>query len=66
MADARAKGRHSHGEEHSGVLTDAKVKDIRARYEPRKVSFRALAAEFGVATSTIQGIIEGKTWKHLL
>lgn len=66
LADARAKRRHAHGEGVSRLLTAAKVLEIRSVYIPHKVSFGALGKRFGVSPSCIQGIIEGRTWKHLL
>jgi len=47
-------------------LTDAQVRDIRWRYDPYDGATQdVLAAEFGVARSTISDIINGKTWSWL-
>ena len=69
--DARGRGRwvpppHSRGEGMpSAVLTDEAVRQIRARYVPRKVSQYQLAAEFGVSKTTIGAVLSGKTWRHV-
>lgn len=65
LEDARNKNRHAFGAKASGLLTDEKVANIRTRYIPRKVSFRALAEEYGVSESCIQAIIERRSWKHI-
>jgi transcriptional regulator with XRE-family HTH domain len=51
----------------AGKLTDAKVREIRLRYEDglSDVTQRELAAEFGVSPSAISDIVAGKTWRWL-
>lgn len=48
-------------------LTDAKVRDIRWRYDDGigGVTQAELAAEFGVSASTIRDITTGRTWGWL-
>jgi hypothetical protein len=48
-------------------LTDAKVRDIRWRYDDGigGVTQAELAAEFGVSASTISDITSGRTWGWL-
>ena len=47
-------------------LTDAKVRDIRWRYDPLGgVTQAVLAAEFGVSPSTVSDIVTGRTWRWL-
>ena len=48
-------------------LTDAKVRDIRWRYDDGigGVTQAELAAEFAVSASTISDIVTGKTWRWL-
>lgn len=48
-------------------LTDAQVQEIREVYAGGfgGVSYRELAAEFGVSRSTIAAIVTGKTWRWL-
>ena len=48
----------------SAKLTAVQVRDIRARYRHRTVSYSYLAKEFGVTTGTIAHIIQGRTWKE--
>lgn len=45
-------------------LTEAQVVEIRARGSAG-ASRKKLAAEFGVASTSISGIIHGKSWKHV-
>lgn len=47
-------------------LTDAQVREIRARYIPRTVTCAQLGAEYGVHLAIIHRIVTGKAWKHLL
>lgn len=71
--DQLVKGTVGHGDEYlpkpSGrvKLTDAQVRDIRWRYGDGfgEVTQRGLAAEFGVARSTIAAIVTRKTWRWL-
>ena len=46
-------------------LTTKQVTEIRRRYAKERISMVQLAAKFGVAKSTIQDIIEERTWKHV-
>ena len=67
VRDAVTKQRHAHGESAGQAkLTENQVREIRARYVPRKVSYARLGAEYGVSAGAIQRIIEGVNWKHLL
>lgn len=67
VQDAVTKQRHAHGERAGQAkLTESQVREIRARYVPRKVSYARLGAEYGVTAGAIQRIIEGINWKHLL
>ena len=45
-------------------LTSGQVLEIRQKAEAGKTN-PELAKEYGVATSTIRGVIERKTWSHL-
>lgn len=47
------------------VLTADRVLEIRKRLHSGEVSFLKLAAEFGVARTTISGIAHRKSWGHL-
>ena len=76
MADAAAKGRMvgnggmkgvSHGR---ALLTDAAVRDIRARYvkginPAHRGNAQALAAEYGVSYFTIWDVVNGRHWSHV-
>jgi hypothetical protein len=66
--DMVAKGRHrtSYGEEaRKARLTEAQVREIRARYVPGSITFVQLAKEYGVNHGTIQHVIHRRTWKHI-
>lgn len=71
-ADAVARGRTAYkgplgyGEQHSGsVLTAPKVLTIR-ELRQQGLTIRAIAEKFEVGDSTIDAILSGRTWKHLL
>jgi hypothetical protein len=66
--DMCAKGRHriTCGEaQHLARLTEAQVREIRARYVPRKVSFARLGKEYGVSDVAIEYVVHRRTWKHV-
>lgn len=66
MADMIAKGRQSRGESHGFArLTEAKVREIRERYERGGVFQHELAREYGVSRGTVQYVVERRTWKHV-
>lgn len=66
-ADTCRKRRNAFGEKSPGaILTEHSVREIRLLYVPKIFGFRKLAEKYGVSESCIQGIIEGRTWKHLL
>ena len=46
-------------------LTEKQVIEIREKYIPYKYSEYKLAEEYGVARTTIQAIVEYKTWAHV-
>ncbi len=68
MRDRSRKGRGvsppSHpGESHpSAKLNEEKVRAIRDRYIPRKVTMDDLAKEYGVCRQSISNIVHGKRW----
>lgn len=65
-AKGRRKTRTLRGADHANaVLTEEKVREIVRRHFEDKVSQRHLAAEFGVAASTVNHIFTGRLWKHL-
>lgn len=47
------------------ILTADDVREIRRLYRPYKCSQYKLAEMYGVGRSTIQDIIERKTWAHI-
>ena len=65
--DKVRKGRQACGERASGArLTATQVETIRVRYASEGISQKALAGEYGVSVGCIQGVIDGKSWRHLL
>jgi hypothetical protein len=66
MTDKVTKGRHAWGEgTRASTLTAIQVQEIRERYYRGGTSFEKLAAEYGVAYSTIRRLIIGETWSRL-
>lgn len=66
-ADCIAKGRNARGERNgSARLTAPEVLEIRKLYAAGQATRPELMAEFHVGQGTIQAIVEGRTWKHLL
>jgi len=68
MRDREEKGRgnHAKGEQKTtSKLTETQVREIRINYANGGISYRQLALEYGVASSTINNIIHRKKWKHL-
>jgi hypothetical protein len=62
----RGNGPHFLGEAHPmHKLVDAEVMEIRQLYKTG-ISVRRLARRFGVVNGTIDFIVRGQTWKHLL
>lgn len=66
IADMVQKQRHSHGSGHPDAKLDERsVSDIRQRWEHGGITQVALAAEYGVAPSTIRGVLRRVNWKHV-
>lgn len=68
IMDARRKGRcvPKVGEDvHSAKLTDDHVRAIRILRQ-QEWSFRQIAEAYGVRWQSIQAIIAGKTWRHVV
>lgn len=63
--DARAKGRHAHGERSvRAKLTEEQVREILRLYKTENTA-KELAERFGVTDSTIQHIYYGTRWAHM-
>ena len=60
---AAAIGKHEGEKNYQHVLTEEQVREIRAKYVPRKYTLKRLAEEFGVCFTTIHWIISGGHWK---
>lgn len=66
LTDAAEKGRMHPGEAHGMArLTESQIREIRRLYKPYVVPRRVLAERFGVADTTIQAIIEQRSWAHV-
>jgi hypothetical protein len=64
--DADRNDRTARGEQHGQAkLTEASVRDIRARYDAGGVSQTALALEYGIGQMTVSWIVRRKTWAHV-
>lgn len=59
--ESLARGEHNG----SSVLTDAQVREIRAKYTHRYGSVTHLSREYGVSLVTIRIIVTRKGWKHI-
>lgn len=49
-------------------LTESDVREIRriaALFPPRKVPITALSRRFGICTSSVRYVVDGKTWPHV-
>lgn len=65
MIDASKKGRINHGEDRpQSKLTDATVAEAR-RLRQDGISWRNLAANYGVTLHCMISAITGKTWAHV-
>lgn len=47
------------------ILDEAQVIEIRRKYIPKKYSAQKLANEYSVCKSTILGIVNNETWRHI-
>lgn len=64
--DRVVHGTSNRGSRHGmSVLTEDDVKLIKNKYSFGKYGYKRLAKDFKVSPSTIQDIIECKTWKHI-
>lgn len=50
----------------AAILTEAQVREIRAKYKPYEYQQSTLAQEYGVSRATISGIVDGRLWRHIL
>ena len=57
------RGEHDN---HAAILSPELVKEIRQMYLKGDYSFSEIALAFGVEKATIQSILTGNTWKHVL
>ena len=62
--DKVRRGRQARGETLS-TLTTNKVQEIRRLYSTGGYTQHQLADKFGVGRPAIQGIVNGRTWKHV-
>lgn len=65
-ADWETQNRHHRGQRSSRAkLTERQVREIRRLYSTGDYTYKQIADRFGVARSTIGGIIRGETWSYL-
>lgn len=58
---------HAQGERAANAkLKEGQVIEIRRSWEARELSQHALARKYGVTLTTVNSIVNGKTWRHLL
>lgn len=50
---------------HNAKLNEAAVRDIRARYQPKVVTYQMLADEYGVDMTLIYAVMKRKVWDHI-
>jgi Mor family transcriptional regulator len=69
MKDMGDKGRRigkAQGEESGRArLAAEQIVEIRRRYAEGGISYRDLAARYGVGKNTIQAIIQRRSWRHV-
>jgi hypothetical protein len=70
--DSQGRGRQCPPELHAkgervglSKLTEAAVRDIRARYAKGGISQQALADEYGVVQTIVSRVIRRETWRHV-
>lgn len=51
---------------HTSKLTPTIVAEIRTTYTGARGEYERMARVYGIAANNISGIVNGKTWKHLL
>jgi hypothetical protein len=72
VQDSIDRDRHSAGERHGcAKLTEAQVREIRSRYVRGNTRWdpgnrKELEREFGVSRTTINDIVNGKKWPHVV
>jgi hypothetical protein len=68
VADCHSKGRQNHvgkpGNKNAAKLSAAQVADIRARYIPRVITLKSLAAEYGVSEPAVHAIVHRHRWSE--
>lgn len=47
-------------------LTENKIREIIYAYDRGGVTYRELAHQYGVSASTINDVLNNRTWRHLL
>ena len=64
--DKSRKGRSMRGERCAfAKLTEAKVIEIRAKYDAGEMNQTELATEYGMAANSINGVVNRRVWKHI-
>lgn len=59
------QARTPRGEKHANAkLTEAQAAEIRRSYYAGEKDCQALALEYGVSDSSVENIVNGKTWTH--
>lgn len=67
VKDKVSKGRQQQGNNvHCAKLTPEMVRNIRREYATGSANQRILASMYGVSYQTIQALLTGRTWKHVL
>lgn len=46
-------------------LNEEKVLEMRLKFQQRSITYKSLAAEYGVSSKTAQQAIKGDTWQHI-
>jgi hypothetical protein len=62
----RTRPRENFGEDNSQArLTEAIVRQMKAKYQGGNVTYAALAQEYGVDHRTVQRAVKGEQWNHV-
>ena len=66
MRDCASKGRSQRGESHAKTtLSESAIIEMRDRFAAGSITMASLAREYGLDPSSVFGIVNRRTWKHI-